>query len=79
MCLMKNTIMCQKFGIKHESSLFFKVEFSHDIWIKKSCRDTAYLACLLGGKCPFKRDDFSYCFFSKVVAKVIYYLQKENQ
>jgi hypothetical protein len=71
--------MCQKFGINNESSLFFKVEFSHEFWTKKVGRDMAYLACLLGGKCPFKRDDFSYRFFSKVVTKVIYYLQKENQ
>jgi hypothetical protein len=26
-CLMKTIIMCQKFGIKHESSLFFKWNF----------------------------------------------------
>jgi hypothetical protein len=71
--------MCQKIGINHESSLFFKVEFSHDIWIKKAGRDMAYRDCLLGGKCPFRRYDVSYCFFSKVVTKVIYYLQKENQ
>jgi hypothetical protein len=64
---------------RQSKTLFFKVEFSHDIGIKKVGRDAAYLACLLGGKYPFKRDDFSYCFFSKVVTKVIYYLQKENQ
>jgi len=64
---------------RQSNTLFFKVEFSHDIWIKKVGRNMAYLACLLGGKCPFKRDDFWYCFFSKVVTKVNYYLLKENQ
>jgi hypothetical protein len=71
--------MCHIVGISNEISQIFKVEISHDIWIKKVGRDMASLACLLGGKCPFKRDDFSYCFFSKLVSKVIYYLQKENQ
>ncbi len=79
MCLMKTIIMCQKFSINYESSLFFKVELSHDIWIKKVGETRHTLLVFLGGKCPFKRDDFSYCFFSKVVTKVIYYLRKENQ
>jgi hypothetical protein len=62
--------MCQNFGIKHESSLFFKVEFCHDIWIKKVVESHHTLLVYWVANVPLKEMIFHTAFSQRWLLKL---------